>query len=465
VPPTPTRARRSTFPRYVFGPKPKRRTELGLLIFGSLLIVALYVIAELGQNSKLPPDLGPFLGVILGLALLAHMANRWLVPNANAVILPLAALLNGIGYVVIARWDHWYPGQARDQAVWTAFGVALYVLTLLVVRYSRDLERYRYLLLLLAGILLVAPLFFSPIYGARLWVHVGTFEFQPIEFSKILLCIFFASYFAENKEMLSIPTAQIGNRLFLDPRPLIPILVAWGAAMAIIGLEDDIGFAALLFVLFIGLLWVTTGRLGYLALGLVLFGVGAYIAAHYFGQVHLRVDEWLDPWGTDQSSGGYQLSQAWYSLGSGGIGGTGLGFDHFASYIPELTSDMIFAAIGTEMGLIGAAAVVVGFVLLVGSGFRVAQTARSDFSRLMATGLTLILGFQAFFIMAGVVRLLPFTGITLPFVAYGGSSLLANYILIALMLRISDEGAQAQTDMLAAGAAGAPGEKPMVPAR
>ena len=152
-------------------------------------------------------------------------------------------------------------------------------------------------------------------------------------------------------------------------------------------------------------------------------------------------------------------------MGTGGVGGTGLGFDHFAGQIPELTSDMIFAAIGTEMGLVGCAAVVMAFVLLVGAGFRVAQTARSDFSRLMATGLTLIVGFQAFFIMAGVVRLLPFTGVTLPFVAYGGSSLLANYILIALMLRISDEGAQAQAAMIAAGAAGAPGEHPMVPAR
>ena len=171
------------------------------------------------------------------------MANRWLAPNANAVILPLAALLNGIGYVVIARWN---PGQAQGQAAWAALGVMLYVVTLLVVRYSRDLERYRYLLLLVAGIFLVAPLFFSPIYGARLWVHFGSLSFQPIEFSKILLCIFFASYFAENKEMLSIPTAQIGNRLYLDPRPLVPIIVAWGAAMAVIGLEDDIGFAALL---------------------------------------------------------------------------------------------------------------------------------------------------------------------------------------------------------------------------
>ncbi len=462
--PVPSRVRRTPFPRYVWGPKPKRRTELGLLVFGSALIVALYVIAALGQKSKIPPNIGAFLGVVLGLALIAHMANRWLAPNANAVILPLAALLNGIGYVIIARWD---PGQAKGQAGWAALGVMLYVLTLLVVRYSRDLERYRYLLLLIAGALLVAPLFFSPIYGARLWVHYGSISFQPVEFSKILLCIFFASYFAENKEMLSIPTAQLGNRLFLDPRPLLPILVAWGAAMAVIGLEDDIGFAALLFVLFIGLLWITTGRVGYLVLGLVLFGVGAYIAARYFGQVHLRVTEWQNPWPTtsNPNSGGYQLSQAWYSLGTGGVGGTGLGFDHYAYLIPELTSDMIFAAIGTEMGMVGATAVVMAFILLVGAGFRVAQTARSDFSRLMAAGLTLILGFQAFFIMAGVVRLLPFTGITLPFVAYGGSSLLANYILIALMLRISDEGAQAQAAMIAAGAAGGPGEHPMVPAR
>ncbi len=460
----PSTVRRTPFPRYVFGPKPKRRTELGLLLFGALLIVALYIIAVLGQKSKIPDNIGAFLGIVLGLALVAHMANRWLAPRANAVILPLAVLLNGIGYVVIARWD---PGQAQGQAAWAALGVMLYVLTLLVVRYSRDLERYRYLLLLVAGIFLVAPLFFSPIYGARLWVHFGSLSFQPIEFSKIMLCIFFASYFAENKEMLSIPTAQIGNRLYLDPRPLIPIIVAWGAAMAVIGLEDDIGFAALLFVLFIGLLWVATGRFGYLVLGLILFGVGAYIAARYFNQVHLRVTEWQNPWptATNQNSGGYQLSRAWYSMGDGGIGGTGLGVDKFAGAIPELTSDMIFAAIGTEMGLVGCTAVVMAFILLVGSGFRVAQTARSDFSRLMATGLTLILGFQAFFIMAGVVRLLPFTGITLPFVAYGGSSLLANYVLIALMLRISDEGAVAQAEMRAAGAAAAPGERPMVPAR
>ncbi len=446
----------------MIGPKPKRRTELGLLLFGALLIVALYVIAELGANSKIPPHIGPFLGVILGLSLGAHMANRWLAPQANAVILPLAVLLNGIGYVVIARW---YPGQAKVQAGWAALGVLLYVLTLLVVRFSRDLERYRYLLLLIGGILLVAPLFFSPINGAKLWIHYGGLSFQPIEFSKILLCIFFASYFAANKELLSIPTARLGNRLFLDPRPLIPILVAWGAAMAVIGLEDDIGFAALLFTLFIGLLWITTGRVGYLILGFILFAGGAIFAAHYFGQVHLRVNEWLNPWptATNPNVGGQQLSEGWWAMGTGGLSGTGLNQFHSPIIIPEISSDMIFAAIAIEMGMIGAAAVTFAFILFVGAGLRVAQTARTDFSRLMATGLTILVGFQAFFIMAGVIRLLPFTGITLPFVAYGGSSLLANYILIALLMRISDEGARTQAE-IASGVIQA-GDRPMVAAR
>jgi cell division protein FtsW (lipid II flippase) len=445
------------------GPKPRRRTELGLLIFASLLTLALYVIAELGAKSKIPPHIGPFLGILLGLSMVAHMANRWLVPQANAVILPLAALLNGIGYVIIARWN---PPYAKAQAGWVAIGIGLYIVTLLVVRYTRDLERYRYLLLLIGGILLVAPLFFTPIQGAKLWIHYSHFSFQPIELTKILLCIYFASYFAANKEMLAIPTARLGNRLFLDPRPLIPIIVAWGAAMAVIGLEDDIGFAALLFTLFIGLLWIATGRVGYLVLGFVLFAAGAYVAARYFSQVHLRVNEWLDPWqtATNLNPGGGQLSQGWFGLGSGGIGGTGLGLDTQLGKVPELTSDMIFAGIGTEMGLVGAAAVAFAYVLMVGAGLRVAQAARSDFPRLMAAGLTIIIGFQAFFIMAGVLRLLPFTGITLPFVAYGGSSIVANYVLIALLLRISDEGAQTIAAEQASGVS-QPGERPMVAAR
>jgi cell division protein FtsW (lipid II flippase) len=280
---------------------------------------------------------------------------------------------------------------------------------------------------------------------------VGSAVFQPIELSKILLCIFFASYFAEKKELLSIPTARIGNRLVIDPRPLVPVIMTWGLAMLVIGVENDIGFALLIFTLFVGMLWITTGRWGYLVFGLALFAIGAVVAAHLFPQVHLRVEQWLNPW--PASSGGGQLANTWYGLGSGGVGGTGLGLDHFAGQIPYLTSDMIFGAIGIELGLLGTSVVVIAFLLLVGAGLRIAQTARTDFSRLVATGLTMIVGFQAFFIMAGVLRLLPLTGITLPFMAYGGSSLVANYILVALLLRISDEGAS--TDQ--------PGDRQFVP--
>ncbi len=440
-----TARRPARLPPFVRGPKPKRRTEFGLLVLAGILTTALYVIAEVGAKSKIPEHVGPILGVILGISIVAHVANRWLVPDANAVVLPIAALLNGIGYVVIVRWN---PPEAKAQATWAVLGVLLYIGTLLVVRRSRDLDRYRYLLLLLAGILLVAPLLpgiGKSALGARLFVGVGPVQFQPIEFAKILLCIFFASYFAENKELLSIPTARVGNRLVIDPRPLIPILLAWGAAMLVIGAENDIGFAALIFTMFIAMLWVSTGRVGYLVLGVVLFVVGAFLAAHLFGHVHDRVSVWLDPWANLQGSGG-QLAQGWWALAHGGLGGSGLGLDPTAGQIPFLTSDMIFAAIGDEMGTVGATVVVLAFVLLVGAGLRIAQTARSDFSRLVATGLTVIIGFQAFFIMAGVLRLLPLTGITLPFVAYGGSSLLANYILIAVLLRISDEGATTESE-------------------
>lgn len=438
------------------GPKPRRRTELGLLLFSSGITVALYVLAMYGSQDKIPPHLGPFLGVVVGMALVAHVVNRWLIPDAHPVVLPLVALLNGIGYVVIVRWNPpGAPGHyAARQAAWTAIGLAAYVLTLLVVRFSRDLDRYRYLLLLVAVFMMLAPLiphFGVDENGARLWVKFsGTVQFQPVELAKILLCIFFASYFAENKELLSIPTARLGNRLVMDPRPLIPILVAWGFAMAVIAFENDIGFALLIFTLFVGMLWITTGRWGYLVFGLGLFAVGAVVSAHLFPQVQQRVDIWLNPW---TNANGAQLSQGWWALANGGVGGAGLGLDHFAGTISNLTSDMIFAAVGDEMGLIGAAVVVIAFLLLVGSGLRIAQTARTDFSRLVATGLTMIVGFQAFFIMAGVLRLLPLTGITLPFMAYGGSSLVANYILVALLLRISDEGARGDQ----------PGERQFVP--
>ncbi|MGD0379936.1 MAG: FtsW/RodA/SpoVE family cell cycle protein [Acidimicrobiales bacterium] len=425
-------------------PKPKRRTELGLLIFGSLIIVAMYVLASVGTTSKIPANLGPFLGVILALALAAHVANRIYAPDASAVILPIATLLNGLGYVMLARIaQHW----AQAQAGWTAIGVGAYILTLAFVRRSRDLDRYRYLLLLAAVVLLLSPLiphFGQDKNGARLWVGIGPLNGQPIELAKLALCIFFASYFVEKRELLSVPTLRVGNRLMLDPRPLVPILIAWAFTMVVLGGEDDIGFALLIFVLFMAMLWLTSGRWNYLALGLVLFVAGAFVADRLFSQVNVRVSEWLHPAPTNQIMAGL------YGMGTGGLLGTGLGFGHIAPVcsgcvnpIPEVQSDYIFAAFGTEMGLLGTTAIVFAFVLLVGAGLRTAQTARSEFAQMVAAGLTVIIGFQALFIMAGIVRLLPLTGITLPFMAYGGSSLVANYVLIALLMRVSDEGERA----------------------
>ena len=425
------------------GVKARRRTELGLLVAAGVIIVATYILMILGNTAKVPSDLTPLLISILALGGVTHVANRVFAPDANAVVIPIIFLLNGLGYVMISRIDlgtgrHYAPLQAA----WIAGGVAAYVITLFVIRRTRDLDRYRYLLLTGGVILLLLPLvpgIGANIYGARLWIQVGSFEFQPVELAKIVLCIFFASYFADKRELLTIPTARFGNRLVLDPRPLVPIVLAWGFAILIMSLEHDIGFSALLFTLFIGMLWVTTGRTGYLVLGLVLFGIGAYVTSKYFNQTHVRVEDWLNPWRLANGSG-RQLVQSWFAMGSGGIGGSGLGLGVGAYLIANSRTDFIFAVIGEEMGLLGSTMVVVAFLLLVGAGLRIAQSARSEFAKLVATGLTLIIGFQAFFIIGGIVRLLPLTGITLPFVSYGGSALIANYVLIALLMRVSDEG-------------------------
>ena len=351
------------------------------------------------------------------------------------------------------------------QAGWTALGIAFYLVTLFLVRRSRDLERYRYVILLVGGLLLVAPLLpvlGKDVNGARLWVGVGSLIVQPVEGAKLLLCVYFASYFAANKEILSIPTARIGSRLYLDPRPLIPILLAWVFSIAIIGAENDIAFAFLLFALFIGLLWITTGRTVYLLGGLGLFALGAFIASRLFHQVHERVVIWLHASRVPLRSRLPTRPKLVLTGCRGGVGGTGLGRGVSAEYLQGyVISDLVFTGIGEELGLVGAVSTIVAFVLIVGSGLRIAQLARSDFSRLLATGLTLLLGLQAFLVMAGILRLLPFTGITLPFVAYGGSSLLANYALIAVLMRISDEGALTLDEERSG--LRQPGESPLIP--
>ncbi len=419
-------------------PHNARLTELGLLAIGWIITTAFYVLASLGAQGKMPSRFGVFLGGMVAISLLMHFAIVRYAPKSSQVLLPIVTLLNGIGYVEIARWD---PPLARDQSLWFLVSAVGLAVTLKLVRHVRDLDRYRYLTLVAAIALLVSPLIphvGTTVNGARLWIEIGPYAFQPVEFAKILLIFFFASYFAANRELLTIPSQRIGSVRIVPPKVLVPILVAWGLSIFILGAENDLGFAILIFALFIALLWVTTGLKSYLVLGAGLLVGGAFLADRLFFQVQSRVSQWLDPWTVANMNVSHQLAYGWFSIAAGGVTGTGLGLGQSGN-IPFITSDMIFAAIAEELGFIGVILVLCLFAAFVGEGFRIAQRAASDFERLTATGLSALLGFQAFFIMAGVLRLLPFTGITLPFMAYGANSLIANYLVVAILLRISDE--------------------------
>jgi len=406
-----------------------------------VIVTAFYVLMSLATKGHVPARLDVFLGVVITVSLAMHVAIRRYAPRASQVLLPVATLLNGIGYVEIARWD---PTEAGYQSLWFVVSALIVVVTLKLVKSIRDLDRYRYLTLAAAMALMLSPLtphFGRNINGARLWLALGPLSFQPIEIAKILLVFFFASYFAANRELLSTPTQRFAGRLIVPPKVLVPILVAWGVALLILGGENDIGFAMMLFALFFAMLWVTTGLKSYLALGLALFAGGAVLADQLFSQVQARVSFWLDPWSANNFYHSSQLALGWFSLAAGGVAGTGLGLGQSGN-IPAITSDMIFAALGEELGFVGIILILSLFAVFVGEGFRIAQRSHSDFVRLTATGLTATIGLQSFFIMAGILRLIPFTGITLPFVAYGGSSLFANYLIVALLLRISHENAQ-----------------------
>jgi cell division protein FtsW (lipid II flippase) len=415
----------------------RRRTELGLILLVVALTGGLYALAGLGKAGNLPANMGPFLGTIFGLLLIAHLAMRRLAPLADPILLPCAGLLNGIGYVFIARLS---GHEARLQAVWTTLGIAAFIATLLVVRRARDLERYRYSFAFAGIALLLLPLvpgIGENINGARLWIHVGSLNFQPGEIAKLALAIFFASIMVERADLLSQATKRIGRFLILDPRYLAPILAAWGISLLIFLSENDLGSSFLFFALFIGMLWVSTGRAYYLGLGAGLFGFGSYLALKVIGHAKTRVQGWLNPW-PHASTSGYQIIQGWFAIAAGGLTGEGPGQSN-ASHLPEASTDFIFAVIADELGLIGASAILFGFLLMVGTGLRVAMRCDRPFEKLLATGLSLIIGVQTFVIIGGVTRLIPLTGITLPFVSYGGSSLIANYILLALLLRISHD--------------------------
>ncbi len=430
----------------------RRTTELGLLVLGTMFVVGAYLLATLPEDSEIPTTVGPFLGIIVGLPLVAHVAVRRLAPQADGMLLPLASLLNGLGYVFVVRLDEARArprGLAGLQSVWMILGVAAFVATLVFVTDVRRLERYRYTAGFAGLVLLLLPLvpgLGQTINGSRIWVSLGPVNFQPGEFAKLALAIFFAGYLVEKRELLAINRA-FGPLSLPDPKHLGPILLAWGVALVVMILERDLGSSLLFFTLFLVVIWVATERVSYLAVGVLLFFGGGYLAFNSFSHVQERFDTWLNPWGDEK---GYQVIQAAFAFADGGVAGRGLNLG-VPLNIPVVESDFIFAAIGEELGLLGATAVLVGFVLMIGAGLRIAQQTTSGFDRLLATGLTTLLGFQAFIIMAGVVRLLPLTGVTLPFISYGGSSLLANWVLLALLLRISDDTAEREAERAAAG--------------
>jgi cell division protein FtsW (lipid II flippase) len=421
----------------------RRRTELGLVVMAAAITVGAYVLAALGREATMPADIGPFLGMVVALLLVAHVATRRLAPEADPLLLPIAVLLNGIGYVFIARLAHdvrnakALPGL---QATWVLIGVAAYVATLVFVRRVRVLERYRYTFMA-AGVLLLllpsVPGIGRTVNGARIWIRVGGVSFQPGEVAKLALAVFFAAYLVERRELLRIGTFKVGRVHLPEPKHLAPVLLAWGASLLVLVRQNDFGTSLLFFALFVVMLWVGTERAGYLVVGGSLFAIGSFTAYQLFDRLQSRVDMWLDPWQDPQGSG-YQVLQAAFAMADGGITGTGLGLGR-PTIVPEVATDFIFAAIAEELGLFGSTAVLVCYLLLVGSGLRVALSQRRPFEKLLATGLTTLIGIQAFIIIGGVTRVVPLTGITLPFVSYGGSSLVANYVLLALLVRLSDE--------------------------
>ena len=420
---------------------PRRRTtELGLLVLGALVIVATYVLVALGRSAALPADIVPFLVVVLGLFVVGHVAVRRLAPSAEGVLLPLAGLLNGLGYVFIARLD---TDLAAAQALWSAVGMAGFVATLVLVRRARSLERYRYSFAALGiGLLLLPtlPVIGQEINGARIWISVGPMSFQPGEAAKLALAAFVAGYLVDTRELLTLSSTRIGPLHVPDPRHVGPLLVAWAVSLLVMVNQKDLGSSLLFFTLFVVLLWVATGRAAYLLLGTTLFAGGAFVAYRLFGHVRERVQIWLDPWPVAKDAG-YQVVEAAFALADGGLTGTGPGLGD-PGRIPARETDFIFAVVAEELGLVGATAILMTYLLLVGCGLRIALRAEHPFEKLFATGLTTLLGFQAFVIVAGVTRVLPLTGVTLPFVSFGGSSLLANYVLLALLVRLSDAAAE-----------------------
>jgi len=435
-------------------PRGRRRTELAMLVFAVAVVLFAYANVGLSMTGRIPAGIVAYGLAFALLVLVAHLAIRWLAPWADPLMLPLAALLNGLGIVMIYRLQQ----SGRDgnsgrvistmstsstvlQMIWSAVGIAAFIAVLALVREPRLLQRYTYTFGVIGLVLLAIPAvpgIGSEINGAKVWISIGSFSIQPGEFAKLALAVFFAGYLVAKRDVLSLAGRRVLGIDLPRARDLGPVLIAWGASLLILIFETDIGTSALFFGLFLVMLYIATQRTSWLLIGGGLFVAGAFAASRLFGHVGERFTIWLHPFAGNNPFGiSYQLVQGLYGMGFGGVLGTGLGNGQ-PYWTPLVQSDFIVTAFGEELGLTGLMAILLIYGLIVQRGLRAAIAVRDPFSKLLAGGLAVVLALQVFVIVGGVTRLIPLTGITTPFLSQGGSSLVASWMLIALLMRISD---------------------------
>ncbi|MFE2288238.1 FtsW/RodA/SpoVE family cell cycle protein [Streptomyces sp. NPDC059443] len=430
---------------------PKRRgVELSLL-FGAVSIAVLgHLYVGLTTTGHIPRPAAHYAAGLAVAALAAHLAVRLRAPYADPLLLPIAVLLNGLGLVLIQRLDATTPGHvtAGEQLRWSALGMALFVLAVVLLRDHRVLQKCAYLAAAVALALMLVPVFFPAVNGAHIWIRFGGLSFQPGEFAKILLAVFFAAYLAANRTALALTGRTLFWKLRLLPgRVLGPILAVWLLSVGVLVLERDLGTSLLFFGLFVIMLFTATGRIGWIAIGLLLAAVGAYAVGTFEPHVNSRVDDWLNPFASiERGDGPGQLAQSLFAFGAGGLLGAGLG--HGQSFLIGFAakSDFILATAGEELGLVGLTAILLLYGLLVSRGFRAGLALRDPFGRLLATGLASILALQVFVIAGGVTGLIPLTGMAMPFLAQGGSSVVTNWIIVALLIRLSDSARRPRPD-------------------
>ncbi len=424
-----------------------RSRELFYLIPVALLVTAGFTAVFITESNELG-NLSLFYGgYFLALCVGAHIVIRTQLPDADPYLFPLVALLAAIGMVMIYRID---DGLARDQANWFVLGLVLFAATIVLLRDYEALERYRYVIASLGIALLLLPRvpgIGEQVNGAYLGIKLGPISFQPAEFAKLCLVVFIASYLREHREVLVIGAKRIAGITLPPLKHLGPLLVVWGASMLMLVFIRDLGTALMFYAAFLALLYVATAEISFVIIGMVLFVAGAWFFSETVGHVGARVDVWLDPFAYPKE--GYQVAQSLFAQADGGLFGKGFGgsllylpcggCDDPAQILPAAKNDTIYALIVDDLGLFGAAGVVVVYGLVALRGFKTALLADDGFSKLLATGLTAVFALQAFVIIGGVTRVIPLTGVTLPFISYGGSSILANFILLALLLLISDK--------------------------